>query len=138
MSPADLLARLVGLAVAIAGGALAWVSLFAPLAFRDGARGVDLLASGAVVSVASAGALVGAVFVLGGVAVLLGRGRSLAVSVGGVVLVCVVAVLALGVDGALGQPVAAGGVGNVGILGVGIVALGLLFAGAWIGDRSVP
>ncbi|WP_336024102.1 hypothetical protein [Halobellus salinisoli] len=137
MSPADFLARLVGFAGALAGGALVWGGLFVPLAVADGARGVDLLARGAVANVAVAGAVVGIGFLIAGLAVLVDRGRTVAVSVGGVVLVAVAALLAFGVDVGVGTPTAAGDVGVFGALGVGTVGLALVLAGARIGHRSV-
>ncbi|WP_049985632.1 hypothetical protein [Halobellus rufus] len=137
MTPADLLSRLVGLAAGLAGVVLAWVGLFVPLAVVDGARGVDLLARGAVANVAVAGAVVGIGFLLAGSAVALDRGRTLAVSVGGVALAAVAALLAVGVDPGTVPPTAADGVGVFGALGVGTVALALVLAGARIGNRTV-
>ncbi|MFD1598576.1 hypothetical protein [Halobellus rarus] len=121
MSPSEFLTRLVGLLVAVAGGVLAWGGFLVPVA---GARGVDLLARGAVADIVVAGGFAGIAFVAAGVAVLIDRGRALAVSVGGVVLVAAVVLLVVGTDS------------TTSVLGVGVVALGLLFAGASPGGRS--
>ncbi|WP_435183966.1 hypothetical protein [Halobellus sp. EA9] len=120
MTPAELLARLVGLLVAAAGAALAWGGLFAPIA---GTRGVDLLARGAVANLVVAGGLAGLGFLAAGLAVVVDRGRPLAVSVGGLVLVAVVALLAVGTDS------------SQAVLGVGVVAAATLLAGASIEGR---
>jgi len=147
MTPADLFARLVGLVVAVAGGVLAWGGLLVPLASLDGARGVDLLARGAVANVAAAAALAGVGFVIAGVAVLVDRGRSVAVSVGGAVLVATVVLLALGIDSGFGASAPVGGGGTAGVigvdgagvfaaLGVGALALAVVLAGASIGGRG--
>ena len=134
MTPADLLARLVGLVIAVAGGVLAWGGLLVPLASLDGARGVDLLVLGAVANVAVAAALVGFGLAIAGLAALVNWGRSVAVSVGGLVLVAVVVVLALGVDTGFDAP-GPGADPTVGVfvaLGVGVLALCAVLAGAAI------
>ncbi|QCC46419.1 hypothetical protein [Halobellus limi] len=123
MSPSVFLTRLVGLLVAVAGGVLAWGGFLVPVA---GARGVDLLARGAVANVVVAGGIAGIAFVVAGLAVLIDRGRGFAVSVGGSVLVAAVFLLAVGTDS------------TSSVLGVAVVALGLLFAGASVGRRSTP
>ncbi|MFB6089636.1 MAG: hypothetical protein ABEJ97_01135 [Halobellus sp.] len=120
MTPTEAASRLVGLLVALAGAALAWGGLFAPIA---GTRGVDLLARGAVVNPPVLVGAVGVALVLAGLAVLLDRGRPLAVSVGGLVLVAVVALLVIGA-GATPE-----------VVGLGAVAVAALLAGASIGVR---
>jgi hypothetical protein len=121
MSPSEFLARIVGLLVAVAGVVLAWGGFFVPTA---GASGLDLLARGAVANIVVAGGVTGVGFVVAGVAVVLDRGRSLAVTVGGVVLVVALGLLAVGTNST----------GSV--LGVGGVALVLLLTGASIGGRA--
>ncbi|MFA1609668.1 hypothetical protein [Halobellus rubicundus] len=117
MTPAELLARLVGLLVAAAGAALAYGGLLVPIA---GAPGVAPLARGAVANLVVAGGLAGLGFLAAGLAVVVDRGRPLAVSVGGLVLVAVVALLAVGTDS------------SQTVLGVGVVAAATLLAGASI------
>lgn len=121
MSPSEFLTRLVGLLVAVAGGVLAWGGFLVPVA---GARGVDLIARGAVANIVVAGGFAGIAFVAAGVAVLIDRGRALAVSVGGVVLVAAVVLLVVGTDS------------TTSVLGAAAVAIGALFAGASVGGRS--
>jgi len=121
MSPADLLARLAGLLVAAVGGVLVWGGLFVPTA---GAPGIALLARGAVLNVVVAGGVAGVAFVLAGLAVLVDRGRALAVSVGGIVLVAAVALLAVGTNS------------TQSVLGVGAAALVLLLAGSSVGGGA--
>jgi len=121
MSPSEFLTRLTGLLVAVAGGVLAWGGFLVPVA---GARGVDLIARGAVANTVVAGGFAGIAFVAAGVAVLIDRGRALAVSVGGGVLVTVAVLLAVGTQS------------TQGVLGVGVVAIGLMLAGASVGGPS--
>ncbi|WP_256288578.1 hypothetical protein [Halobellus inordinatus] len=121
MSPADLLARLAGLSVAVVGGVLVLGGFFVPTA---GAPGIALLARGAVLNVVVAGGVAGVAFVLAGLAVLVDRGRALAVSVGGVVLVAAVALLAVGTNS------------TQSVLGVGLVALVLLLVGSSVGSGA--
>ncbi|WP_256546095.1 hypothetical protein [Halobellus inordinatus] len=121
MSPADLLARLAGLLVAVVGGVLVLGGFFVPTA---GAPGIALLARGAVLNVVVAGGVAGVAFVLAGLGVLVDRGRALAVSVGGVVLVAAVALLAVGTNS------------TQSVLGVGLVALVLLLVGSSVGSDA--
>jgi len=121
MSPAEFLARLTGLLVVVAGVVLAWGGFLVP---TGGASGIALLARGAIANLSVAAGITGIGFLVAGLAVLIGRGRSIAVSVGGVVLVAAVALLAVGTN----SPQS--------VLGVGVVALVLLFAGSSIGDRT--
>ena len=121
MSPTDFLARLTGLLVVVAGVVLVWGGLLVP---TGGAPGIGLLARGAIPNLSVAAGITGIGFLVAGLAVLIGRGRSIAVSVGGVVLVAAVALLAVGTNSAQS------------VLGVGVVALVLLFAGSSIGDRT--
>jgi len=121
MSPADLLVRLAGLLVAAVGGVLVLGGFVVPTA---GAPGIALLARGAVLNVVVAGGVAGVAFVLAGLAVLVDRGRALAVSVGGIVLVAAVALLAVGTNS------------TQSVLGVGLVALVLLFAGSSVGSGA--
>ncbi|MFC6873959.1 hypothetical protein [Halobellus marinus] len=115
MSPVELAARLIGLLVALAGGVLAWAGL---RAFTAAFRGVELFARGDVGTVVGA---VGVGLLLAGVAVLVDRGRSVAVSVGGAALVA--AVLLVVID----TPA------TVSVLGMGAVSAAALLAGASIG-----
>ncbi|RLM90981.1 hypothetical protein D3D02_04270 [Halobellus sp. Atlit-38R] len=121
MSPADLLARLAGLLVAVVGGVLVLGGFFVPTA---GAPGIALLARGAILNVVVAGGAAGVAFLLAGLAVLVDRGRALAVSVGGIVLVAAVALLAVGTNS------------TQSVLGVGLVALVLLLAGSSVGSGA--
>lgn len=121
MSPADLLARLAGLFVAVVGGVLVLGGFFVPTA---GAPGIALLARGAVLNVVVAGGVAGVAFVLAGLGVLVDRGRALAVSVGGIVLVAAVALLAVGTNS------------TQSVLGVGLVALVLLLVGSSVGSGA--
>jgi hypothetical protein len=117
MTPPAFVARLVGLLVAVAGGVLAWAGLLAPTA---GAPGVELLARGDPGTVVG---IVGVALLLAGVAVLVDRGRSIAVSIGGIALVAAVVLVAVG-----SHPPASA-------LGIGAVAVAVLLAGASIGGR---
>lgn len=117
MRYADLFARVTGLCVAVAGAALAGRALV--VAAPGGAVGVAAPASLAAPTVATI--VVGVAFVLAGVAVAGGAGRSVAVSVGGAAAVGVLALLAIG-------PESPGFV-----LGVGAVGVALLLAGTATG-----
>ncbi|MFB6250541.1 MAG: hypothetical protein ABEI27_02445 [Halobellus sp.] len=119
MSPTDLVARFVGLLIAVAGGFLAWSGLLAP---TTGAPDVELLARGDVGTVVG---ILGVAFVLAGAAVFVDRGRPIVVSVGGVALVVAVGLIAVGSH----TPVNA--------LGIGTVAAAAFLAGASVGVRSV-
>ncbi|MGQ4556349.1 hypothetical protein [Halobellus sp. GM3] len=121
MTPAELLARLTGLAVAIAGVALVWGGFFVPTA---GAPGFALLARGVLIDIVVAAGFVGIGFLLAGLAVFVGRGRSLAVTVGGVVLVAAVALVALGTSS------------TQSVLAVSLLAFALFFAGASVDGRE--
>ena len=122
MRYADFLARIAGLCVVLAGAALAGRELLG--AGPGGVPAVRVTASGELTRPEAAVAVVGAAFVLGGLAVLAGRGRSVAVSVGGAGAVAAV----VGVVGGVGPTNAA--------LGVGAAGLALLLAGAGVGDRA--
>jgi len=121
MSPAEFLARLTGLLVVVAGVVLAWGGFLVP---TGGASGIALLARGTTTNLVVAGGVTGLGLLVAGLAILLDRGRSIAVSVGGVVLVAAVVLLALGTN----SPQS--------VLGVGVVALVVLFAGVSIGGRT--
>ena len=121
MRYADVLARITGLCVAVAGAALAGRELLVEA--PGDIRGVGVVAPGALSEPAVATLGVGAAFVVAGTAVFAGRGRSVAVSVGGVAAVLTVASLAVGVGSAAAT------------LAVGAVALALVLAGASTGGR---
>ncbi|RLM56706.1 hypothetical protein DVK02_09450 [Halobellus sp. Atlit-31R] len=121
MSPAEFLVRLAGLLVAVVGAALALGGFLVPTA---GAPGAALLARGTVVHIVVAGGVAGLGLLVAGLAVLVDRGRALAVSVGGLVAVAAVVALAVGTNST----------GSV--LGVGGVALALVLAGSSIGARG--
>lgn len=115
----DLFARVTGLCVAVAGAALAGRELLVAVP-----GGIGVAAPGSLAAPTAATVVVGVAFVLAGVAVLGGVGRSVAVSVGGAVTVGVLALLAMGPE----SP----GV----VLGVGAVGVALLLAGAATGGRA--
>jgi hypothetical protein len=121
MRYADFLVRVTGLCVAVAGAALAGRELL--VVSTGGIRLVGATTPGSFPPSATATVIGGVMFVLAGLAVLGGVGRSVAVSVGGAAAVGVLALLAIGPE----SP----GV----VVGVGAVALALLFAGAATGGR---
>ena len=122
MRYADLLARITGLCVAVAGVALAGRELLfeAPA----DSRGVGVVAPGALSEPTAATVGLGASFVVAGLAVLAGRERSVAVSVGGAAAILAALSLAVGVGSA------------VVVLAVGVVALALVLAGAATGGHA--
>jgi hypothetical protein len=114
MSLSRLVARLLGLCVAAVGVVLAGVGFFVPAGSR---RGIDLLLSNmADAGILFAAGLAGLGFLVGGLLVLAGRGRNAAVSLGGLVLVGVVALLPVSTNSLAG------------LLGVGLVSLVLVSA----------
>jgi len=119
MTPTDAASRLAGLLVAAAGAVLVWDALATPAA----GLGLVPLAPGGIATPPALVAAVGVAFVLAGLAALLDRARWLAVSVGGLALAAVVALLVAGGDS---PPV---------VLGVGVVAVATLLAGASIDRR---
>jgi hypothetical protein len=119
MRYSELSARLVGLLVAVAGAVVTWRGLLATAA--DGAPGIELLARGTVTGLVG---VVGLVFIAAGFAVLVDRGRSLAVSVGGLGIAVAVVLLSIGAGS------------TAGVLGVGVIALTLLLSGASIGGPA--
>jgi len=123
MRYADLCARVTGLPVAAAGVALAGRGVL--VAPPGGFPGIGVVGPAGLTPFRTATAVAGVAFVIAGLAVLVGRGRSVAVSVGGALTVAVV----VGVAVRIGSP--------VGTVGVGAAALALLLSGAWIG-RDEP
>jgi len=119
---ADLLARVTGLCVAVAGAALAGRELVGPA--TDGVRSVGVAASEPLSVPAAATVGVGVAFVLAGLAVLADRGRAVAVSVGGAGAAAAVAGVAVGTGS------------TVGTLGVGATGVALLLSGAGTRGRS--
>lgn len=123
MRYADFSARLTGLLVAVAGVALVGRGLL--VAPPEGVRGVGIVGPAGLTPLRAAVAAAGVAFVIAGLAVVIGRGRALAVSVGSLAIVATVVGLAVGI----GSP--------AGVLGVGVAALTLLLSGAWAGrDRQ--
>jgi len=120
----DLLARFTGLAVAAAGAALAGRGLL--VAPPAGVSGIGIVGPAGLTPLRVAAAVAGIAFVVAGLGVLAGRGRSVAVSVGGVLVAAVVVGRATGVGS------------SAGVLGVGAVALALLLSGASAGSGGQP
>ena len=120
----DLAARLTGLAVAVAGAALVGRGLLvAPLSEIPG---IGVVGPASVTPTIVGTIAVGAAFAVAGLAVLVGRGRALAVSVGGALTVA--AVVGLAVEA--GSP--------AGVLAVAAVSLALLLSGASVGSGGQP
>jgi len=120
----DLAARLTGLGVAVAGAALVGRGLL--VAPPDGSPGIGVVGPASLTPTIAGTVAVGAAFAIGGLAVLAGRGRALAVSVGSVLALAAVVGLAVGA----GSP--------VGVLAVAAVALALLLSGASAGSGGRP
>ncbi|GGJ12338.1 hypothetical protein GCM10008995_22770 [Halobellus salinus] len=123
MRYADFLARITGLCVAVAGTALVGREFL--VGIPGGIREVAVAAPGSLSAPGVATVGIGAAFVAAGLAVLAGRWRWVAVSVGGVAAVVAVASLAVGIGS------------SAAVVGVGVAGLALLFAGAASGGPAV-
>ena len=120
----DFVARLTGLAIAAAGAALVGRGLL--VAPPNGVPGLGVVGPAAITLAVVGTVGVGAAFVIAGLAVLVGRGRALAVSVGSILIVAAIVGLAAGA----GSP--------VGVLAIAAVSLALLFSGAATGSGGHP
>ena len=120
----DLAARLTGLVVAVAGAALVGRGLL--VAPPSGFPGIGVVGPASLTPAVVGTVAVGAAFAIAGLAVLVGRGRALAVSVGGALTVAAVVGLAIGA----GSP--------AGVLAVAVVSLALLLSGASVGSGGHP